>query len=85
MICGGRGSGARAADAPNELAPPGDAAVNALGIDPLELAIGFGLVSLVDQRSGGTLLARVGVVRRQIASDLGIVRRSATPWSTPSR
>ncbi|MDX6554780.1 MAG: flagellar biosynthesis protein FlhA [Miltoncostaeaceae bacterium] len=62
-----------AADAPKELAPPGDAAVGALSIDPLELAIGFGLVPLVDQRSGGALLARVGVVRRQIASDLGIV------------
>ncbi len=63
---------AAAADLPKEL-PPGDAAVNALGIDPLELAIGFGLVPLVDQRSGGALLARVGVVRRQIAADLGIV------------
>lgn len=54
-------------------APPADAAVGALAIDPLELAIGFGLVPLVDQRSGGGLLARVGVVRRQIASDLGVV------------
>src|SRR6185369_4443481 len=33
----------------------------------------FGLVPLVDQRAGGGLLARVGVVRRQIAGDLGIV------------
>jgi len=52
---------------------PADAALGALAVDPLELAIGFGLVPLVDQRSGGALLARVGVVRRQIASDLGIV------------
>jgi flagellar biosynthesis protein FlhA len=52
---------------------PQDAALGALQIDPLELAIGFGLVPMVDARSGGTLLARVGVVRRQIASDLGIV------------
>src|SRR3954466_859050 len=54
-------------------APVGAAAVGALAIDPLELAIGFGLVPLVDQKSGGTLLSRVGVVRRQIAEDLGIV------------
>jgi flagellar biosynthesis protein FlhA len=54
-------------------APVGDAAVGALALDPLELAIGFGLVPLVDQKSGGTLLSRVGVVRRQIAEDLGIV------------
>ena len=54
-------------------APAPDGALGALAIDPLELAIGFGLVPLVDQGSGGSLLARVGVVRRQIASDLGIV------------
>jgi len=52
---------------------PGDAALGALGVDPLELAIGFGLVPLVDTQSGGALLARVGVVRRQLAADLGIV------------
>src|SRR3954468_14007577 len=56
-----------------ELPAPQDAALGALAVDPLELAIGFGLVPLVDQQSGGTLLARVGVVRRQIASELGIV------------
>jgi flagellar biosynthesis protein FlhA len=51
----------------------GDAAIGALTVDPLELAIGFGLVPLVDQASGGNLLARVGVVRRQMAAELGIV------------
>jgi flagellar biosynthesis protein FlhA len=55
------------------LPAPGDAALGALGVDPLELAIGFGLVPLVDQHAGGALLARVGVVRRQLAGDLGIV------------
>ena len=55
------------------LPAPGDAAVGALAVDPLELAIGFGLVPLVDQQAGGALLARVGVVRRQLAGDLGIV------------
>src|SRR5438477_1800145 len=62
-----------AAEEARELPAPGDAAVGALALDPLELAIGFGLVPLVDQKSGGTLLSRVGVVRRQIAGDLGIV------------
>jgi flagellar biosynthesis protein FlhA len=56
-----------------ELQPAGDAAIGALAVDPLELAIGFGLVPLVAQDAGGTLLARVGVVRRQIAGELGIV------------
>jgi flagellar biosynthesis protein FlhA len=44
-----------------------------LAIDPLELSLGFGLVPLVDERAGGSLLARIGVVRRQVASDLGLV------------
>ena len=54
-------------------AAPTDNAVGALAIDPLELSIGFGLVPMVDAKSGGALLARVGVVRRQIAGDLGVV------------
>jgi flagellar biosynthesis protein FlhA len=56
-----------------ELPAPADAAVGALQIDPLELAIGFGLVPLVDGSAGGTLLQRVGVIRRQIAAELGMV------------
>lgn len=52
---------------------PRDAALEALPIDPLELAIGFGLVRLVDQHNGGTLLSRVSVIRRQIATELGMV------------
>jgi flagellar biosynthesis protein FlhA len=64
---------AEAGDADAAPAQAGDAAVGALAIDPLELVIGFGLVPLVDQSSGGALLARVGVVRRQIAAELGMV------------
>src|ERR687893_378664 len=37
------------------------------------LCIGFGLVPLVDQGAGGSLLQRVGAVRRQIAGELGTV------------
>jgi flagellar biosynthesis protein FlhA len=54
-------------------AAPGDQARDALQIDPLELAIGFGLVNLVDASAGGSLLSRVSAVRRQIAGDLGTV------------
>jgi flagellar biosynthesis protein FlhA len=49
-----------------------DAALDALALDPLELAIGFGLVPLVDAGTG-TLLQRVGTIRRQIAAELGMV------------
>jgi flagellar biosynthesis protein FlhA len=61
------------AGAPGELPAPRDAALDALALDPLELAIGFGLVPMVDQQAGGTLLQRVGTIRRQIASELGMV------------
>src|SRR4051794_33951674 len=66
---------AEAAAAPEQgmLPAPRDAALDALALDPLELAIGFGLVPLVDQQAGGSLLARVGTIRRQIASELGMV------------
>ncbi len=49
-------------------------AVERLGVDALELAVGFGLVPLVEGgSSGGTLLRRVSMIRRQIAGELGIV------------
>ncbi|HXA55712.1 MAG TPA: flagellar biosynthesis protein FlhA [Solirubrobacteraceae bacterium] len=44
-----------------------------LSVDALELAVGFGLVPLVDGSSGGTLMQRVATIRRQIAGELGIV------------
>jgi flagellar biosynthesis protein FlhA len=45
-----------------------------LAVDPLELEIGFGLISLVDEtREGGDLLRRVTLVRRQCATELGLV------------
>ncbi len=64
---------APAATGAGELPAPRDAALDALALDPLELAIGFGLVPMVDQQAGGTLLQRVGTIRRQIASELGMV------------
>jgi flagellar biosynthesis protein FlhA len=52
---------------------PRDQALEALSIDPVELSVGFGLVPLVDGGTGGSLLARVGAVRRQVAAELGAV------------
>jgi flagellar biosynthesis protein FlhA len=64
---------AQKAEDASALPPPTDSTIAALAIDPLELAIGFGLVPLVDQSQGGGLLPRVGVVRKQIAGELGVV------------
>jgi flagellar biosynthesis protein FlhA len=42
-------------------------------VDPLELEIGYGLISVVDGAQGGDLLERVKLLRRQLATELGIV------------
>ncbi|MGA9858680.1 MAG: flagellar biosynthesis protein FlhA [Solirubrobacteraceae bacterium] len=52
---------------------PRDEVMRELPIDPLELGIGFGLVPLVDRGSGGTLVRRISLIRRQIAGELGMV------------
>jgi flagellar biosynthesis protein FlhA len=61
------------AAAPPALEQPRDQALDALALDTLELALGFGLVPLVDETAGGSLQARVKLVRRQIAHELGII------------
>ncbi len=54
---------------------PGQEPISEVGVDTLELAIGFGLVPLVNggPNHPGSLLRRVSMIRRQIAGDLGIV------------
>jgi flagellar biosynthesis protein FlhA len=52
---------------------PRDEVMKELPIDPLELGIGFGLVPLVDRGSGGSLVRRISLIRRQIAGELGMV------------
>ncbi len=44
-----------------------------LSIDILGVEIGYGLIPLVDEGQGGDFLDRVTTLRRQIATDLGIV------------
>lgn len=42
-------------------------------IDMLELKIGYGLIGFVDEKSGGDLLRRIKLMRKQIAMDLGVI------------
>lgn len=44
-----------------------------LFVDPLEVAVGYGLISLVDRDQGGEFLDRVSSIRRQFAVEMGIV------------
>lgn len=44
-----------------------------LAVEPLELEIGYGLVPLVEESQGGDLLNRIGILRQQLAREIGIV------------
>ncbi len=56
-------------DTPAEEAQPADF----LLVDPLELEVGYALISLVDPQQGGDLLDRVKTIRQQLASELGVL------------
>jgi len=45
----------------------------ALTVDTLELDVGYGLVKLVDKKQGGDLLDRISNIRRQMATELGVI------------
>jgi flagellar biosynthesis protein FlhA len=47
--------------------------IQLMSIDPLEIEVGYGLIPIVDEASGGGLLRRVTMIRRQLALDLGVV------------
>jgi flagellar biosynthesis protein FlhA len=44
-----------------------------LPVDPMELEIGYGLIPIVDVKQGGDLLDRITMIRKQMASELGII------------
>ncbi|MEM6954259.1 MAG: flagellar biosynthesis protein FlhA [Myxococcota bacterium] len=44
-----------------------------LPLDRLELEVGFDLVPLVDDSKGGDLVGRIGAIRRNLATELGMI------------
>jgi flagellar biosynthesis protein FlhA len=46
---------------------------SALAVDALELEVGYGLIRLVDKKQGGDLLDRITNIRRQMASEIGLI------------
>ncbi|MBX5476769.1 MAG: flagellar biosynthesis protein FlhA [Clostridia bacterium] len=64
---------------------PGEAAVAApapttpeqaaalVAVDPMEIELGYSLLPLAEGEHGGELMARIGAIRRQVATDLGLV------------
>ncbi|MBP7461854.1 MAG: FHIPEP family type III secretion protein, partial [Candidatus Delongbacteria bacterium] len=44
-----------------------------LKVDPMEIEIGYALIPLVDSSQGGDLLERIAQIRKQLATELGII------------
>ena len=63
---GGGGAPAAAPGSPENVLP-------LLTVDPMEVEIGYALISMVDPGQGGDMLDRIGTIRRQMAMDLGLV------------
>jgi flagellar biosynthesis protein FlhA len=61
--------------APSAAAPPSerDRLEEVLPVELLELEVGFDLVPLVDSSNSGGLVERVAAIRRNLASELGII------------
>jgi len=53
--------------------PESESLERLLRVEPLTLEVGLGLVKLVDEAQGGTLLKRIAAVRKQLAQELGFV------------
>ncbi|MBU5299870.1 flagellar biosynthesis protein FlhA [Clostridium sporogenes] len=47
--------------------------MNLVSVEPMEVEIGYGLIPLADESSGGDLLQRITSVRRQCAIEMGVV------------
>lgn len=60
-----------------KLAPEGPTAPESMaeliGVDPLSLEIGYGLIPVADPKQGGELLDRITMIRRQSAMEMGIL------------
>ena len=65
---------AKVAEAETAALPkPPENMADLIGVDPLELEIGYALVPMADPKQGGELLDRITMVRRQAAIDLGLL------------
>jgi flagellar biosynthesis protein FlhA len=53
--------------------PAADPLESAITVDPLSVEVGYALIALVDEKQGGSLLGRIRAIRKQIATDTGMV------------
>ncbi len=68
-----RGAGAAATVEDAAQAAPVSDTPDLAAVDPLGVEVGYALISLVDEKQGGTLLSRIRSIRKQIATDSGLV------------
>jgi flagellar biosynthesis protein FlhA len=50
-----------------------DSPLDALKVETMELEVGYGLVGLVEGGAAGGLVERIGLIRRQIAGEMGLI------------
>ncbi len=65
------GPGAQAAA--GESSTPAESGADLLELDPLEIELGYGLLKLAEGPKGGELMRRVGLIRRQLAAEMGLL------------
>ena len=66
---------------PEETAPPSETdyykdinnVYSLITVDPIEMEFGYSLIPLVDENSGGKLISRIVIFRRQYAQEMGFV------------
>lgn len=63
---------AAAAETPEESGSP-EEVEHLLNVDTIELEVGYGLIPLVDKQQDGMLLGRIRAIRRQFATEMGII------------
>jgi flagellar biosynthesis protein FlhA len=69
-----REAGAQTALKPEPTMPTGAPPIRELlAVEPLEVEVGYGLVPLVDESQRGDLLHRIGIMRKQLAFELGMI------------
>ena len=62
---------AEQAEVPAERGP--EPVEHLLSLDPMELEVGYGIIPLVDREQNGELLERIRSIRRQFATEMGMV------------
>lgn len=70
---GGETQGAEAAQSPTDYFKDISNVYSLLTVEPIEMEVGYSLIPLVDEQSGGKLINRIVIFRRQYAQEMGFV------------